>query len=230
MSSFSCSYAKSILQYLIDGVYELDGLVTTDGCMQAVRIYDNWKAYSKKNGKEQMVIEIGAPGMSKPTTKAYYKEELRILADEVGSLTGKKVTDEELIKSIGLYNEERRLIKQVLELQKADEPVITGAEALTIMLAATNMPVEEYIELLKAFLADAPNRKHAAGYRARLMVIGSALDNPKYIEAIENKGGLVVADALCLGSMTFGEELKVDEKDVLGSWRHIISTALYVRV
>jgi benzoyl-CoA reductase/2-hydroxyglutaryl-CoA dehydratase subunit BcrC/BadD/HgdB len=217
MSSFSCSYAKSILQYLIDGVYELDGLVTTDGCMQAVRIYDNWKAYSKKNGKEQMVIEIGAPRMSKPTTKAYYKEELRILADEVGSLTGKKVTDEELIKSIGLYNEERRLIKQVLELQKADEPVITGAEALTIMLAATNMPVEEYIELLKAFLADAPNRKHAAGYRARLMVIGSALDNPKYIEAIENKGGLVVADALCLGSMTFGEELKVDEKDVLGS-------------
>ncbi len=79
------------------------------------------------------------------------------------------------------------------------------------------MPVEEYIELLKAFLADASNRKPVSGYRARLMVIGSALDNPKYVEAVENKGGLIVADALCLSSMGFGDELKADSSDVMGS-------------
>lgn len=217
MSTFSCSYAKSILQYLIDGVYDLDGLVSTDGCMQAVRIYDNWRAYSENTGKEQTIIEIGAPRMCSPTTKAYYKEELQILADALEKLTGNKITDEKLLRSVEVYNEERRLIKQVLELQKAENPVITGAEALTIMLASTNMPVEEYIELLKEFLADVPNRKPVSGYRARLMVIGSALDDPKYAEAIENKGGLIVADALCLGSMTFGDELNADSGDVMGS-------------
>ena len=217
MSSFSCSFAKSILQYLIDNVYDLDGFVTSDGCMQAARIYDNWKAYAKKSGKEQTIIEIGAPRMNSATTKAYYKEELKILVDGLEKLTGNKVTDEKLIKSVELYNEARGLVKQVLDLQKAEHPVITGAEALTIMLASTNMPVEEYIELLKAFLADAGNRKPVSGYRARLMVIGSALDNPKYAEAIENKGGLIVADTLCLGSMTFGDELKADKADVLGS-------------
>lgn len=217
MSSFSCSFAKSILQYLIDNVYDLDGFVTTDGCMQAARIYDNWKAYSKKAGKEQLVVEIGAPRMNSATTKAYYKEELKILAGEVEKLTGNKITDEKLIKSVELYNEARVLVKQLLELQKAEHPVITGAEAMTIMLASTNMSVEEYIELLKAFLADAPNRKPVSDYRARLMVIGSALDDPRYIEAIENKGGLVVADTLCFGSMTFGDELKVNRDDVLGS-------------
>ncbi|NLW65145.1 MAG: 2-hydroxyacyl-CoA dehydratase [Clostridiales bacterium] len=217
MSTFSCSFAKSILQYLIDEVYDLDGIVVSDGCMQAVRIYDNWKAYAKKIGKEQTIVEIGAPRMSSPTTKAYYKEELLILADVLEKLTGNKITDEKLLKSIEVYNEERRLIKQLLELQKAEDPVITGAEALTIMLASTNMPVEEYIELLKAFLADASSRKPVSGYRARLMVIGSALDNPKYVEAVENKGGLIVADALCLSSMGFGDELKADSSDVMGS-------------
>lgn len=217
MSSFSCSFAKSILQYLIDNVYELDGLVTSDGCMQAARIYDNWTAYSKKAGKAQTIIEIGAPRMSSDTTKAYYKEELKILVEGLEKLSGNKVTDEKLLKSIELYNETRRLVKQVLELQKAEYPVITGAEALSIMLASSNMPIEEYIALLKAFLADAPNRKPVTGYRTRLMVIGSALDNPKYIEAIENKGGLVVADTLCLGSMTFGDELTADKNDVIGS-------------
>ena len=41
MSSFSCSYARSILQYLINGTYSLDGLVQSDGCMMSTRILDN---------------------------------------------------------------------------------------------------------------------------------------------------------------------------------------------
>jgi benzoyl-CoA reductase/2-hydroxyglutaryl-CoA dehydratase subunit BcrC/BadD/HgdB len=217
MSSFSCSFAKSVLQYLIDNVYDLDGFVASDGCMQAVRIYDNWKAFSKKNGREQTLIEIGAPRMNSPATKAYYKEELKILVEALEKLTGNKITDEKLIKSVKLYNEARGLVQQLLALQKAERPVITGAESLAIMLASANMPVEEYITLMKAFLADAPGRKPIDGGRARLMVIGSALDDPKYIQAVEDKGGLVVADTLCLGSMSFGEKLVVDNADVVGT-------------
>ena len=217
MSSFSCSFAKSILQYLIDDVYDLDGIVATDGCMQAVRIYDNWKAASKKAGKEQHVYEVGAPRMVSQTTKEYYKEELNILKKEMEELSGNKITDEKLLKSIDVYNEERRLVKQLLDLQKADKPVVSGTEVSTILLSATTMPVETFNAMLKAFLEDAKNRKPLEGYRARLMMIGSAMDNPKYIETIENKGGLIVCDSLCLGSMGFGDELKADPKDVIGS-------------
>ncbi|MEG1191339.1 MAG: 2-hydroxyacyl-CoA dehydratase family protein [Oscillospiraceae bacterium] len=217
MSSFSCSFAKSILQYFIDGVYDLDGLIASDGCMQAVRIFDNWKAISKNEGKDQFLFELGVPRMSSGTTRQFYKEELEDLVAAIEKLSGNKITDEKLCASIARYNEARRLVKQVLELQLADNPVITGSEAMKIMLASTNMPVTEYIELLKAFLADAKNRKPTEGFRARLMIIGSALDNPEYIDAMENKGGLIVADTLCMGSMAFGDELVVDKTNVLGS-------------
>ena len=217
MSSFSCSFAKSILQYFINGVYELDGLITSDGCMQAVRIFDNWKHYTTKNGTKQFFFELGVPRMRSKTTREFYTDELKDLISALEQQTGNKITDEKLIKSAELYNEARKLVGQVLELQKQEFPVITGTEALSIMLALTNMPVEEYIEVLKAFLADAGNRTPVSGHRARLMVIGSALDDPRYIEAIENKGGLVVADTLCFGSMTFGDELKANRDDVIGS-------------
>jgi benzoyl-CoA reductase subunit C len=217
MSSFSCSFAKSILQYFIDGVYELDGLIASDGCMQAVRIFDNWKAYSKKNGKSQFFFELGVPRMRSRLTKEFYREELLELVTAIEEFTGKKITAEKLMRSTALFNEERRLIKQVLELQKQEPPVITGAEALSIMLSSTNMPVEEYIELLKAFLDDAKSRAPVTGHRARLMIIGSALDSPDYIKAIENKGGLIVADTICLGSMAFGDELTLKRDDVIGS-------------
>jgi len=217
MSSFSCSFAKSILQYFIDGVYELDGLITSDGCMQAVRIFDNWKAYSKKNGKTQFFFELGVPRKRSKTTKEFYKDEVKDLITAIEQFSGNKITDEKLIKSVELYNESRRLVKQVLALQKQNPPVITGAEALSIMLASTNMPIEDYIELVKAFLADIDSRKPLPEYRARLLVIGSALDNPEYIKIIENKGGLVVADTLCFGSMSFGDELSLNKDDVVGS-------------
>lgn len=218
MSSFSCSFAKSILEYLMNNTYELDGIIVTDGCMQAVRVYDNWKWLCEKvNPKEQFIFELGVPRMRSEVTYNFYRHDIDELAEGLEKLTGNKITDEKLKKGAELYNEQRRLVAELLELQKADKPVITGTEALTIMLASSNMPVEEYNELLRAFLADAKNRAPVEGYRARVMLIGSALDTPEYINAIEKKGGLVVADTLCFGTMAYGGELSVDDNNVLGS-------------
>lgn len=217
MTSFGCSFAKSILQYLIDGVYDLDGLVASDGCMLAVRIYDNWKYICEKEKKEQFICEIGAPRKFSPTTREFYEQEITELKERLEKLTGNTVTKEKIVASIKTYNEARRLLGQVMELRKAKEPVISGADALTISMAATNMPIEEYIQLLKAFLADAGSRKPITGHRARLMLIGSAIDNPEYLKIIENKGGLIVADELCLGSLMLGDEIPLDESDPIGS-------------
>jgi len=71
--------------------------------------------------------------------------------------------------------------------------------------------------MLKEFLADAKNRKPYTEQRARLMIIGSALDDPGYLKIVEDKGGIFVADALCFGTRAFPGQLEVDNKDVLGS-------------
>lgn len=217
MSSFGCSYAKSVLQLLIDGVYELDGLVATDGCMLAARIYDNWKYICEKNGSGQMVYELGAPRKVSEVTKEFYKEELQDLVERMEKLTGNRITEEALKKSVDTYNEARRLLRQVEALQKQNPPSLTGAQMMALHLSSGNMPIEEYIELLKAFLADAGNLPGVDGSPARLLLIGSALDNPEYIKIIESKGCVVVADTLCLGSMMFGDEFSLREGQVLKS-------------
>jgi len=214
MSSFSCSFAKSILQYWIEGVYELDGIVASDGCIMAARIYDNAEYINRTQNKGQLVMQIAAPRKYTERTVPFYVNELKDLIEALEKLTGNKVTDEKLKASIAVYNEARELMKQVYELRKEKNPVLTGTEALQITLAKTNMPIEEYIELLKAFLADAKNRKPVEEYRARIMMIGSALDNPEYLKVIEDKGGLIVTDALCFGQMQFREALEV-KGDVL---------------
>ena len=216
MSSFSCSYARSILQNLMNGTYELDGLVQSDGCMMATRIYDNWANIAPKNGKMQFMHQVDAPRMTNDYTINFYKQELQEFADKLGEFSGKKVTDESLKTAIAKSNEMRDLIAAVYALRKADKPVVTGEEVLQITLAECDMHIDEYIAALKEFLSIAKDRKPVDA-RARLMVIGSALDNPDYLKVIEESGGIIVADELCYGHKAFGNKIKVDDKDVMGS-------------
>lgn len=214
MSSFSCSYARSVLQYLMNGTYDLDGLVQSDGCMMATRILDNWEHIAKKEGKAQLVHQVGAPRITNEISIGYYKAELQTLADKLGEFSGTKVTDEALKAAVAKTNEVRGLVAELNALR--NEAKVSGTEALRIMLASCDLTIDEYIAALKEFLAEAKARTPISA-RARLMIIGSALDNPEYIKVIEEKGGLVVADDLCFGSKAFGDKIVVDDKDVLGS-------------
>jgi benzoyl-CoA reductase/2-hydroxyglutaryl-CoA dehydratase subunit BcrC/BadD/HgdB len=217
MSSFSCSFARGILQNWLDGTYELDGMVASDGCMMAARIHDNAAYINAKHGNGKFFMQIAAPRICAPRTIEYYKGELSDLIKKLEELTGNKVTEQRLRDAIAEYNEARVLIKQVYELRRAENPLITGEEALKITLAYAETPISEYIKHLKLFLEDVKNRKPIENARARLMLIGSALDDPEYIKIIEDKGGLVVNDLLCFGGRAFGDELIVDDNDILGS-------------
>ncbi len=217
MSSFSCTFAKSILQYWIDGVYKLDGIVTTDGCLMASRLFDNAEHINKKESRGEFFMQIAAPRLANADSIAFYKAELLDLIAGIEKLSGNKVTDDKLKAAVAKQNEVRVLVKQVNELRLEKHPVISGEDALKITMASCDIPTDEYIELLKAFLADVKNRAPITDNRARLMIIGSALDNPEYTKVIEDKGGLIVCDALCYGSRGYNEQLVVDDNDVLGS-------------
>ena len=214
MSSFSCSYARSILEYLMNGTYQVDGLIQSDGCMMATRILDNWQHVSKKNGKEQFTYQVGAPRISNDMTIGYYKTECQEMADALGKWSGHPVTDESIKAAVAKTNEIRDLIAQLNVLR--NEGKVSGTEAVSVMLANCDMTADEYIAAMKEYLADAA-KKEPIQARARLMMVGSALDNPDYVKVIEDKGGLVVADALCFGTRAFGEKIVLDDKDVLGS-------------
>ena len=216
MSSLSCSFASSCLQYLMNGTYNLDGLIVSDGCLMAGHIYDSWEHIDINKDKHYM-HKISAPRMVKDLTINFYKGELNDIKEGIEKFAGVKITDKKLKASVDLYNETRRLIRELYELRMAKNPVISGTDTFKITLAAASMPKEDFNVLLKGFLEDVKNRTPITNNTARLMIIGSALDNPDYTKVIEDKGGLIVADALCFGSRYLWEPVELDNNDVLGS-------------
>ena len=218
MSPFSCSYARSCLEFLMNGTYDfLDGVVSSDGCLMAGRIYDNWRYAGKEkiNSQNYFLKQLGAPRLLKDNTIPFYIQELVELKKGLEEFTGVAITDEKLRASIALYNETRKLIRELYYLRRSTTPVISGSETLQITLAAMSMPKEEYNQMLKDFLAQALKREPITNCRARLMIIGSALDDPEYLKIIEDKGGLIVADATCYGSRYLWEPVETDSGDAM---------------
>jgi len=86
---------------------------------------------------------------------------------------------------------------------------------LAVTVAGSAMPQEVYNRLLSELLDDVRKTDGRSGYRARLMVMGGELDNPEYIQVIEDQGGLVVTDTLCFGSRTLWEDVDESAGDPL---------------
>lgn len=221
----TCGFTKGILQNLIDGVYHLDGMVTSNGCNTAPGIYTNWDGIARERGLKQFFFEFAAPTMLNTASERYFGGQMADLRDDLEKYTGKKITDDMVRESIRTYNTARAMVHEVYELRKADAPVLSGAEALKATLMATQMPIEEYIEYMKTFLADVKSRTDTLDHPLRVMLVGSALDDPQYVQAIENEGLLVVADLNSFGTRFLRDELVCgDDEDVFDALgRHYLN-------
>jgi benzoyl-CoA reductase/2-hydroxyglutaryl-CoA dehydratase subunit BcrC/BadD/HgdB len=174
--------------------------------MQAQRIFDNAEFVDNSYPHHLFVT----PRLVGERALGFYLEEMRKLKAMVEAFSGTEVTDEKLRASVELYNESRRLIKQLYELRKVDKPVITGAETLKWTLAAISTPKEEFNVQLKNFLKTAKDLPPVEGHDVRVLLIGSAMDDPEYVKNLEDQGCLVVSDVQCFGSRPLWEEVEAE--------------------
>ncbi len=106
-------------------------------------------------------------------------------------------------EAIRSCNESRRLLKRLYELRKKDAPPISGTQALAVVIAGTCMPKAEYNQVLGKLVEELDIAKGISEYEARVMVVGSEIDDPDFVKLIEDLGGLVVVDYSCFGPVYF---------------------------
>lgn len=198
-SSINCSFPRHTFNLALNGTYDfLDGLVCVSSCDHIRRVYDNWK----RNLPTPFVRIMSLPKKVGDEQVAWYREEIDLLRRDLQQQFDVQISSEHLREAIALHNETRRLQRRLYELRKSASPPITGADSLAVMVAATAMPPEHYNGLLATLLEELEDETGAGSYRARLMIVGSELDDPAYIQAIEEQGGLVVTDSICYGTRT----------------------------
>ena len=124
-----------------------------------------------------------------------------------------------LLKAVEEHNEVCRLIREIGEFRKEDDPRITGYEFHVITLATYLAPKHLLIDKLRETLEELRTREpDGKKWRARVLVVGSEIDDIGMIKLIEECGTYVCADRFCFGSFPGREPIEIDpdsEDDVL---------------
>jgi bzd-type benzoyl-CoA reductase N subunit len=203
----SCSFSRSCLQLGLKGEYDfLDGVVGGSTCDGARRLFDLWRNYIGTPFYHVLTV----PRKYTQPAHDLYHSQVTQFKTHLEEFLGIQITDESLYQSIGVYNETRALFKSLYELRKLDNPPISGAETMEALNACFRMPKELFNEWLRNLLEELATSENTHTSRARLMVVGSVMTNPEFIESIEEQGGLVVTDELCTSTRYWSDPVILD--------------------
>lgn len=195
-----CSFCRSCFDLALRGDYEyLDGYVASNSCDNREKMFDLWR----HSVKIPYFYFINTPHTNTEKAHDFFYDELVRFEKSLERAFGSTISDESLREAINVYNENRALLKKVYDLRRKDPPLISGAEALEIVLSSMITPKDEHSKLLNQLFFEISRRSNSPKSKARLLVSGSVMDNTELLKIVEASGGSVVADDLSTGSRYF---------------------------
>lgn len=215
MSSYLCGYSKALVERGIEGGYQyLNALIGSETCSEMNRAYEHFEMLHLVDNDKFFVAIPDIPFKIAPHTVKHYKDQIKVkVLDKLHDVYDVDISEDAMRKAVEEHNEVCRLITEIGEYRKEDNPRITGYEFHIICLVSYVCPkyliidkLRETAEELKTREPDAKNK-----YRARICVVGSEMDDPDFTKLFEDSGALVVADRFCFGSLPGREEIKLTE-------------------
>lgn len=233
MSNKICSYTRSILERGIEGGYDfLSALLSAETCQMMHRGHEHFEILDlvKKINPKFFLSMFDVPFVPDDDAIEHYTEQLKsFILDKLNEVYGVDVSEASLLDAIERHNEICRIITEIGDMRKAENPVITGYEFHVIQLVSQVCPqtlIKPYLEeTLKELKKRKPDPK--PWFRTRVVVVGSENDDPEFTKLLESCGAMVVADRYCFGSLPGREEIEVKEGEsaLKAIARHYLETS-----
>lgn len=220
MSPFLCGYSKALVERGIEGGYNfLNALMAGETCSEMNRAYEHFELLNLVDEERFFVSFMDVPFKIEPHTIKHYAHQARVkMLDKLTEVYGVDTSDEALLKAVEEHNEVCRLMTEIGEYRKEENPRITGYEYHILNLVTYCCPKYLILDKLRETAEELKTREpdEKKSYRAKIVVVGSEMDDPEFTKLIEESGALVVADRFCFGAMPGREEIKlVEGEDIL---------------
>ena len=215
MTTRNCPYVRSILERAIEGGYNyLEALFGAEGCAAMERMEEHFFLLNPVKNDKFFVTIIDPPMKGDKTNLDYYKAQLKLkVVDELQKRFGVDVSEAAMRKAIEDHNDISRIITEIGEYRKQDNPNITGYEFHVIQLVSQVCPhylIKPYLEeTLKELKTRESEPKFP--FRAKVVLVGSEIDDPDFTKLIETCGAMVVADRYCFGSFPSREQIEIKD-------------------
>jgi benzoyl-CoA reductase subunit C len=208
--SYICRIPRSTIEMAINGKLDfVDGMMFPSICDVIRNLSGIWQILFK----DKYVRYFDAPqNFEEAVGGVFYANELRELRDGLERLGGRKIADEEIRRSIEVYNENRRWVNRVYDFRAATPWKAPSAEVYLLMRAGMVLPPEEHTLLLQEYLAAAGALDRPMRDNCRVILTGAFCEQPplNLIKSLEISGCYIVDDDFMLVHRWLLEEVPVD--------------------
>ena len=239
MSSRVCHYARSLMERALEGGFNfLDAQMATETCTATCRFQEHLEQKHLDSVKDMRIIDnddffctfCDVPFKNNQIAYEHFRDQLRAhVLDELTARFGIDTSDEAIMKAVEEHNEVCRLINEIGDYRKLDNPTITGYEFHVIQLVSEVCPKYLILPYLRETAEEMKKRKPDAkkNFRCKVVLAGSENDDPDFTKLIESCGALVVCDRYCYGAVESRQpiEIKDGEDPLLTISRHYLETS-----
>jgi len=205
IAGYYCAWCRDCLAQGLLGKYDyLDGLVAAHTCMHIRQTFNSWTRHIPLPYSYYLFM----PGHVKaPAALECLRKELAAFKASLESWTGRTIGEDDLDRAVRVYNRHRRLLRRLYEDRKSGAPY-RSSWVLEVVLSGMVMDKEEHSSLLERTLDRVQWSGEGAG--VPVLLFGSVVDSPEFLDFLESLGARVVIDDLCTGSRYFWNEVPED--------------------
>lgn len=198
--SYICHIPRGIIELALDGdLDEFDGFIFPSICDVIRNLSGTFQILKK--GRFVKYLDYPQNFLSHVGGN-FYKNELRLILNEINKINNIHVTSEQLNNSIKLYNKNRRLIEEIYNIRQEYPWRITFEELYYVIRAGMVIPVEEHNLILENVLGLLQTAAGEPMDKIKVIISGAFCEQPPIglIRTIEMAGCYIVDDDLLLGS------------------------------
>ena len=225
MSSRVCHYARSLLERALEGGFNfLDAQMATETCTGTCRFQEHLQQKHLDSVKDMRIIDnddffcefSDVPFKNNENGFQHFRGQLQAhVLEPLHEHFGIDISNEAIMKAVEQHNEVCRLINEIGDYRKLDNPTITGYEFHVINLVTLVCPKELILPYLRETAEELRTREPDMKwpFRCKVVLAGSENDDPDFTKLIESCGAEVVCDRYCYGAVESRIPIEIKEGD-----------------
>lgn len=203
-----CHFVRSTIDIAVEGGYDhLAGIVYVNSCDAMRRLHDVWKHFIPSKFIYMMDLPMG----QSTTGTAYLKTEFQNLIQAIENYTGRKIELSNIEEAIDIFTESREIFNKLDALRIEKPPLFSGGQMMQIASEYFNSDPVEWNKKYKTILENKNDTDIKD--KPRILLSGSPIHDPGFIEFIEDCGVNVIYEDICTGSKFF--DINIQKSDDL---------------
>lgn len=211
--SYLCSILKTSLELVLSERVQLDMFVTNPICDAARNLAP---IFGRNFPFSSQILYLPQNPNSRHSAH-YLRGEYARLLESIEEVAGRKVSDDDLGKSVAVFNDNRRLLRELYAIKRDTPWLIAAEDAYSLMSVGGMIPREEHNALLSAVLPMIRARTAKQQDLTRVVFEGGFCEQPPLdLVRVIGRSCYVVDDDLMIGLRWILEDVPTDGDVLLG--------------